>query len=62
MDKFIEDGAIVLGGVMHRFQHDRAVRAFCTEHGMTNPSITDNGEVWASYYEGGTEFQIGWIK
>jgi hypothetical protein len=60
MDKFIEDGSIKLGGVMHRFQHDRAIRAYCAYTGMEHPSIDDYGAVFAS--NGEDDIQIGWIN
>jgi hypothetical protein len=62
MEKFIEDGSIVLGGVMNRYQHDRAVRAYCAHYGLENPSISDDGGVFAFSPAIEEEIQIGWIK
>jgi len=60
MDKLIESGAIVIGGVMNRFKNDAAIRAYCDVHGFINASVTDNGEVWAEYILDQDEVQIGW--
>jgi len=64
MDKLIESGAIVLGGVMHRFKNDHAIRTFCAYSGMEHPTIDDQGAIWAmrTTNEAGDmeDIQIGW--
>jgi len=58
MDKLIESGAIVIGGVMNRFKNDHAVRVFCEAENLSAPSIDTDGSVWA--YTDQEEIQIGW--
>ena len=59
MNKFIQDGTFVYGGVAHRFGSDVAIQAYCSEVGCTNFKIAPDGEVTAEAYNG-TRYTLGY--